>query len=310
MGRTGRKRQKAIIFMFPAAIALLAAGLYFIALRPAGQHNGKEASQVTRASVAEAWGRQDAQKTLELAAAGLAANPFEPFFLSFHGIASYYASLGKPEGNDRQILLDQAVFSLRKALALGETLSVRPQIEYVLGKAYYQKGQPWFDLALKHLETAKDKGYKASDLDQYLGLANIGLFRHARAVDHFEKAIQTNPSDVLMLLAALSYKEMGDDEKAASFLSRAITEARDAVVTQRARFLSAEIALSQGSVAGAEEHYNAILAADPKSAEAWYGIGMVYESQGDPIKARSAWRKAIGIDPNHAEARKKLTEKL
>jgi tetratricopeptide (TPR) repeat protein len=291
-------------------VALLGVALLSLANLYIGKKQGPVSSRASRAAVLEAWNQHDAQKTLDLAKSGLDSNPFEPFFLSFQGIASYYLSLGKNEGDERQGLLDQTVFSLRKALALNEKISVRPQIEYVLGKAYYQKGQPWFDLALKHLETAKQKGFSANDLEQYLGLANVGLFRHSEAAAHFELAIAANPSDVLMLLAAISYKEMGEVEKASSFLAQAIAGARDAVITQRARFLSAEIAIAQGRIADAEAHYEAILQADPRSAEAWYRIGTIYETRGDPIKARSAWRKATSIDPNHAEARKKLVERL
>ncbi|TXT46994.1 MAG: hypothetical protein FD137_1160 [Spirochaetes bacterium] len=280
MVRSGWKRRRLNIFIIGAAV-LLGTGILAVAVLGSGNKESKGVSRVYRTAVLEAWNQGDVQKTLELSRSGLDSNPFEPFFLSFQGIASYYLSLGKNEGDERQELLDQTVFSLRKALALNAKLSVRPQIEYVLGKAYYQKGQPWFDLALRHLQIARQKGFMANDLEQYLGLANVGLLRHAEAAVHFVRAIAVNPSDVLMLLAALSYKEMGEVEKASGFLEQAIAQAKDAVVTQRARFLSAEIALAQGRVADAEAQYEAILSADPRSAEAWYRIGTIYETRGE-----------------------------
>ena len=42
------------------------------------------------------------------------------------------------------------------------------------------------------------------------------------------------------------------------------------------------------------------------SADAHYGLGVVYELQGDMIKARAEWRKALKFDPLHIKTRAKL----
>ena len=47
-----------------------------------------------------------------------------------------------PEGEDRAALVDEAVVSLRKALATGGGMP-KAQVEYVLGKAYYDKGDSY-----------------------------------------------------------------------------------------------------------------------------------------------------------------------
>ncbi|WP_407429036.1 tetratricopeptide repeat protein, partial [Treponema sp.] len=58
----------------------------------------------------------------------------------------------------------------------------------------------------------------------------------------------------------------------------------------------------------AEKEFNLILEKNENSADAYYGLGVIYESRGDSAKARSEWRKALRIQNNHALALKKITE--
>ena len=44
------------------------------------------------------------------------------------------------------------------------------------------------------------------------------------------------------------------------------------------------------------------------SADAHYGIGVIYEKQGNMVKARAEWRKALKIQVNHAGALQKMSE--
>jgi tetratricopeptide (TPR) repeat protein len=300
-------------WILPSALAFLAIAVLalVIVLRMGGKSSSLNGgAQPSKSVVLEAWKSQDIQKTLDLSRASLLAKPLDTFFLSFEGIASYYLSTGKPEGEERQSLLDESVLSIRKALATQESLPVKAQVEYVLGKAYYQKGEPWYDLAVKYLELAKAAGYSGKDMEQYLGLAYVGLGMHDKAVAHFEEALKSSKSDLLMLSAAVSYKELGNDAKAKELLDKAVATASDAVVTQKARYLLAEMAYKKGDLAGAKALYSTIVGADAASADAWYWLGVIYEAEKDPIKARAAWRKATAINPNHVEARKKLAEKL
>ena len=293
--------------------AVLLAGIVgTILLLAHGTASGNAGSDTnpSKSAVLEAWKSKDVQKTLELSRSALLLKPLDTFFLSFEGIAAYYRSTGKPEGEERQSLLDEAVLSIRKALATRESIPVKAQVEYVLGKTYYQKGQPWYDLAVKYLELSKTAGYSGMDTEQYLALAYIGLGMHDKAVVHFEEALKGNRNDLLMLSAAVSYNELGNEAKAKELLDQAIASASDAIVTQRARYLLAEMAYKKGDLAGAETLYLAVVNADAASADAWYWLGVIYEAEKDPIKARAAWRKATAINPNHAEARKKLAEKL
>lgn len=303
--------------LIPGGIAIivalgLIAGIYSLV---SGSEDKKTASlndgrSFSKTKILETWSSGDKLLTLEMTRASLDLLPLDPFYLSFDGIAAYYMSSEKPEGDEKQSLLDEAVFSLRKAMASGGKLPVKAQVEYVLGKAYFQKGLPWYDLAVKYLTQSKEDGYAGKDSEQYLGLGYAGLQNHELAVQHFESALQQEPSDILMLSAAISYKELGNAEKMSELLSKAVASASDALIVQRARFMLGEMAMSNGEVAKAGALYQSIVDTDPRSAEGWYRLGLVFEAQKDPIKARAAWRKATSIDPNHIEARKKLAERL
>lgn len=303
--------------LIPGAIAIivilsLLAGFYFLVFgfEEKKSANLSDAQSFSKTKILETWSSGDKLHTLEMTRASLNLLPLDPFYLSFNGIAAYYMSSEKPEGDEKQSLLDEAVFSLRKAIASGGKLPVKAQVEYVLGKAYFQKGLPWYDLAAKYLAQSKEDGYAGKDSEQYLGLSYAGLQNHELAVKHFETALQQEPSDVLMLSAAISYKELGNVEKMSELLSKAVATASDALIVQRARFMLGDTAMSNGEIAKAGTLYQSIVDTDPRSAEGWYRLGLVFEAQKDPIKARAAWRKATSIDPNHIEARKKLAERL
>jgi tetratricopeptide (TPR) repeat protein len=292
-----------------AALACVAAALFF--LLPGKADSGKNGlAAYAKSKVLDAWKQGDKAKTLEMTRASLERIPLDPFYLSFDGIAAYYASSEKPEGDEKQSLLDEAVFNLRKAMASGGKLPVRAQVEYVLGKAYFQKGSSWFDLAAKYLAKSKADGYEGKDSEQYLGLSYAGMQNHEQAVKHFENALKQESSDILILSAAISYKELGNNEKAEEMLAKAVDSASDAVVVQKARFMLGELAMQRGDLSKAQSLYQSIIDTDPRSAEAWYRLGLVSEALKDPIKARAEWRKATSIDPNYIEARKKLADRL
>lgn len=311
--RSGTRNRRPLVLWGGVALALIAAVAIFFVVRGNGDA-GKSASAATRpaekSEVLALWGQGDKEKTLSLCRASVTSSPLDPFYLSFEGISAYYSSLDKPEGDERQSLLDESVFSLRKSLAANQRLPIRPQVEYVLGKAYFQKGSPWFDLAASFLERSKADGYTGSDTEQYLGLAYAGMEMHDKAVTHFEAALAEQPSDILMLSAAMSYKELGNSAKAEELLTKVVDSNSDAVLVQKSRYLLAGLAMKSGDLAKANSLYQAIVSVDPRAAEAWYQIGLICEKRNDPIKARAAWRKVISIDPNHAEARMKLAEKL
>ena len=58
----------------------------------------------------------------------------------------------------------------------------------------------------------------------------------------------------------------------------------------------------------AKAEFEEILRKNKNSADAYYGLGVLYEKQGDMVKARSEWRKALKLQVNHSGALSKLSE--
>ena len=51
-----------------------------------------------------------------------------------------------------------------------------------------------------------------------------------------------------------------------------------------------------------------VLKKNQNSADAQYGIGVRYEKQGNIVKARAQWRKALKSQANHQDALQKITD--
>ncbi len=312
MGRNNASpRRRRYKFLLPLAVVVVAAVGLGVWIYSSGAEAPTSGSRLpTKKQVLSAWSADDRSTAYALTKSALETRPLDPFYLSFNGIASYYLSIDKSEGEERQALLEESVIALRKALASGKRIPVKSQVEYVLGKAYYQKGPPWMDLAAFYLGQSVKDGYRGKDTDQFLGLIYAGLENYEEAAVHFEKALQAAPTDLLMLSAAISYNELGNKDKADELLGKISDSSPDGIAAQRARFLLGERAMEIGNTTKAMSIYEKIVEVDPRSAEGWYRLGIVFETVKDPIKARAAWRKATSIDPSHVEARKKLAEKL
>jgi tetratricopeptide (TPR) repeat protein len=235
--------------------------------------------------------------------------PLDAFYLSFRGLASFYKGMDLPEGEERAALVDETVVALRKALASGGRMP-KAQVQYVLGKAYFDKGESYFDEAAKYLELSIASGYLASDSREYLALSYVELGNEAAAVKNFEAALAKSRSELLLIAAAKAYVEAKEPVKAEALLLEVLANGNDDLAKENGRFILGDIYKSRGDIGKAEEQYDAILSKNPASAEAYYRLGLVHQQMGDSIKARADWRKAVSIDPMHAAARQKLSEKL
>ena len=113
----------------------------------------------------------------------------------------------------------------------------------------------------------------------------------------------------MLYAVADNYKKKGDTQNAVLYLFETIKKTSDAVLEVRCRNQLGFLFLTENKTAEALEQFNLVLEKDVNSADAHYGIGLVYEKQGDIIKARYEWRQAIRLNPIHAETRVKLNIK-
>jgi tetratricopeptide (TPR) repeat protein len=237
----------------------------------------------------------------------LADKPMDYFFLSIHGFSAYQMAIAQINAHDTMTFIDECIWSLRKALLTKQGLR-DPRIFYVLGKAYYYKGPSYADLAVAFLEKARDALYNARDIPEYLGLAYAAIHDYRNSVAAFTLALNPGeawgessgePSDLLFLSIARSYRELGEMETARAYLLRCIETSRDSSVIQAAKLLLGMILGSTGQTAEAEALYLAILEEDEDNAEANFQLGELYAAQGDATRARARWRRAA---PSHSQA--------
>ncbi len=291
------------------AIILIGVGVFlgfYFAISSKDTKNG-----ISRSALAKTWNSgNNIEKTLSEAQKAIESYPFDEYYLSICGIAYYYSALNAQEEETRQQELEKAVIALRKALAVGLPSRMKGQVYYILAKAYYQKGEPWFDLAERYFLLAKESGSKEKDIPQYLAIVYAGRKDYNRAVSWFEQALENNTSDALLLSAAISYMNTDQKEKARDLLLRLESSASDAKIRLKASLLLAQDNFDSGDIQAALNRYQIVLKEDPVNVDAWYGLGLIYAKLNDQLGARAAFRKVVQIDPNHADARRRLAEKL
>jgi len=245
----------------------------------------------------------------------LKTRPLDYQYLTIHGYAAYQLAIAQINRVNTLSFIDDCIWALRKALIIGKD-RVEGGLFYVLGKAYYYKGQGYQDLAVTYLEKAKDLAYPARDIPEYLGLAYTAIREYHASVGAFQEALagmeaepgeeDASPSDLLLLSIAKSYLALDEKEEAKAYLIRCAGSSRDSRTINAARLLLGNLLAESGDSGGSEKLYLEILKDDPENADAWYRLGELYASLGEPARARAQWRQAVRINPAHREARARL----
>jgi len=265
--------------------------------------------RVTNRKIVDAWNQYDYQKVNELTAVLLEENPFNNFALVYHGFSSFYVALSQLDTLSTQNYLDDAINSLRIALYSSKS-KLRGQIAYVLGKAYFYKNTItsyyYSDLAIKYLEEAKNSGYKPDDLYEYLGLSYAALDMTMESIAAFTEALIVRESYSLLLSIGEQYYKAGQENVAKQYLYRIVNDCEDDNLVNKSLNLLGLIYIDEKDYGKARESFDNILKKNQNSADAFYGIGVIYEKQGDLVKARSEWRKALKIHVNHPGALAKM----
>jgi tetratricopeptide (TPR) repeat protein len=299
------------------AVVLAGLVISFVVIVFIGWRNrlGNERKELTRL-----WEEGSFEKAFELTRTRLESKPIDYFLLTLHGFSAYQLAVAQINSYDTQTYIDACIWSLRKALLCKEGPEDL-RVHYVLGKAYYYKGEAYADMAVKFLEAARDGNYPASDLPEYLGLAYASIHDYRNSVAAFSLALDPNgesqaedaevpqnqvPSDLLLLSIARSYLALEEADTARAYLIRCVETSRDSNIMVAARLLLGEIYGKSGDVPGAEAQYLSILEEGGENAEAHFQLGELYATGGDPTRARAEWRRAVRIDPAHGPARIRL----
>lgn len=295
------------ILIFVVTIVFISVGVFFIHKIISHKAN----TVVSRSKVIEVWKSYDYQEVYNLTENLLVKNPLNNFALVYHGYASFFLALSKLDSTEAQNLLDESINSLRIVLHDSKTKS-KGQIEYILGKAYFYKNTVssyyYSDLAIKYLEAARADGYKADDIPEYLGLSYAVLNKPMESISAFTEALIVRESFSLLLSIAEQYYKTNQGNVAKQYLFRIINNCNDDNLVNKSLNLLALIYIDEGSYSEARDMFSTMLKKNQNSADAYYGLGVIYEKQGDLVKARAEWRKALKVHVNHSGALNKLAQ--
>ncbi len=256
------------------------------------------------------WNSENYQGTYDYSKTILNTIPFNNTALTYHGYASFYLALSSSDSVAVHNYIDESINSLRLAL-LDAKVELQPQLEYMLGKAYFHKNRLsayyfYSDLAIKYLHSAHNNGYNAVDIYEYLGLSYASLDMTRESISYFTEALLVNNSDVLQLAIAEQYFKIENYDAAKPYLQRVINESENMLYKVQCLNLLGQIYFAEEKFADAQEEFEQVLVLNIQSADAYYGLGLIYEQQGDFVKARAQWRKALEIEVNHSGARLKM----
>ena len=232
-------------------------------------------------------------------------DPFNAQALAFRGFSSYYIYVSEPEEANNIEYLESTIISLRQAmyfLSEGEL----GKLSYILGKAYYQKGEYYADLAIKYLNIAEASGINFTDIHEFKGMAYLLLGEKNEAISSLTLALQEKPSPLLLYILGETYLEIGDLQNAKQYFFETITKTKDELLQLKCRYHIGSILFDEGEFERAKDEFEAIIEKDDESSDAHYGLGLVFEQQGQLAKARSEWRRALKINPSHEKTREKL----
>jgi tetratricopeptide (TPR) repeat protein len=282
-------------------VVVLSLGIYWVVALFSNQVTVGPA----QVNVLELWNSGSYDEILANGKEELKRLPLDPGTLVFSGFAAFHKGVAEVTVEKKLPLINQSIVSLRKALLL-PNVPLQPEIHYILGKAYFHKGKFYADLAISHLLKARELGYVASDMNEYLGLAYSLVARFGEASEYFLKAVEKTPSDLLLWTLGQTYFQMQRYDDAVRYLRLSIDKTKDRALEQRCRFLLGEIFTKTKQYPLAQTEYQTILDKNPNSADAHFYLGEIALAQGNKDGARAEWRKAFKIDPLHFNANQRL----
>jgi tetratricopeptide (TPR) repeat protein len=293
--------------------ALVISAVVLISLISTGVIVVKNSSRDKRQGLMALFEASSFDKAFEESGVQLKEKPLDFFLLTIRGFSAFQLAIAQINNFDTLKYVDECIWSLRKAL-LSRNASSGPaagngHLYYVLGKAYYYKGEAYADLSVKYLEKARESGYTAPDIPQYLGLTYASLGDYRNSISAFSLALdpeEEHPSDILLLSIARSYLALEDYEAAKAYLIRCAETSRDSKTVNASRLLLGDILAKNGDYSGAEQQLLKALEEGGESAETHFQLGELYSAGGDSTSARAEFRRAVKLDPAHLPARARL----
>jgi tetratricopeptide (TPR) repeat protein len=299
---TRKKRRKGRVVLLVVVAGAAVAGVLVWQLGLFGRIRGLFRRESEPLPLTELWNNRLYEEIIMRCDERLDQDPLDTQALVFRGFSYFYRAVSEITLEERIPFLDEAIVSLRRALLNAEN-PWAAETDYVLGKTYYHRGKYYYDLTVKYLGRALEKGYQADDVYEYLGLAATQLDRVETGLQYFHRALEKNPTDLLLLMIGQSYLQLSRTGEAEEYLIRAVNKTEDKAVEKRCRLFLGQLYFDRQDFLKAEKEYQEILEIDPNSAEAHFNLGEIYLKMSDLVRARAEWRKTLVIDPSHYGAR-------
>lgn len=256
------------------------------------------------------WSDKDYDSVYDTSGKYLETNPLNNTALIYRGYSAFYIGVAETEPAIAQEYINESIRALRLAL-MNARQKTTPQIKYMLGKAYFYKNiicsyHYYADLVVKYLEEAMEEGYASDDIPELLGLSYGQLGMPYESIKRFSDALLVRESDFLLFNIAKEYYAQGQLSAAKQYLFQVTAKASDDALLIKSQNLLARIYMDEEKIEDAQILYEEILEKDHNSVEAHYGLGLIYEKNGDTVKARAEYRKCLKIDSTFEEALKKV----
>ena len=194
-------------------------------------------NRITLKTIKQSWASYDYEKVYEQGKLFLQEKPYNNTALAYYGYACFFLAVSQNDTFTAQEYLDESINNLRLAM-YDASKSLLPQLQYMLGKAYFYKNTIttyyYADLAIKYLTMAKENGYEADDISEYLGLSYASLDMTYESISAFTEALIVRESDSLLLSIAEQYYKAGELSASRQYLFRIITNSsNDEIILKR-----------------------------------------------------------------------------
>jgi tetratricopeptide (TPR) repeat protein len=303
---TKRRRGGVFIIIVVAMLVALVGAVAVFAVRartpflPIADAEGTE-------DIISLWNNGEYDQLIRVSSERLAEYPLDETALALRGFGRFYRGVQEVSEEDRQNLLLGAVQDLQRVLLI-EDGTLRKEVHYVLGKAYFHRGRFFYDSAMKHLQAAEAAGMVQLDMLEYLALASESLGLVDEAIGYYREAIAFGDEAVHKVSLADLLIDIGEYPEANRLLSDARSDTSDVSTIRHALLSSGRAYREQGRYEESIASYEELIDMTPVSADAHYGLGETYYAMGDTNLARFEWREAVRLNPNHIESLQRLQD--
>lgn len=253
------------------------------------------------------WNEGRYREVIDIASDQIEDYPLDSTALSLRGFSRFYLAAEEVDHETRDLLLVGSIRDLRRVLLLPD-VELAGQVHYILGKAYFLRGEFFYDSAIEELSAAREAGIERLDLYEYLALASRDIGRLDDSIGYFTRAVEIGGEAIHQINLAEVLMRRERFFEADELLIRTADATEDITLLQEALLTLGESYRLQARPDDAIDAYRRILEVNESSAEAHYGLGEAYLLKGEGDLARFEWREAVRLNPNHIESLQRLQD--